>query len=72
MTTGPTIGNSYVLAPSSLDLELMCTVQTALIEPGSFRLIDELLQSEIKGKGAERGKIETLSFAAVGGEERID
>lgn len=50
----------------------MCTVRTALIEPGSFRLIDELLQSEIKGKGAERGKIETLSFAAVGGEERID
>jgi ribosome maturation protein SDO1 len=42
----------------------MSIPQTALIEPGSFRMIDDLLQTELKGKG----KIETLSFAAVVGE----
>lgn len=40
----------------------------ALIDPGSFKLIDTLIQSELKGKG----KVETLSFAAVEGDERIE
>lgn len=44
----------------------------ALIDPGSFKLIDELMQSELKGKGTERGKIETMSFSAVEGDERIE
>lgn len=34
--------------------------QVALIDPGSFRLIDELLQKEVKGAK----KIETMSFVA--------
>jgi len=34
-----------------------------LIDPGQFKIITELLQSEIKG----RGHVETLSFAAVTG-----
>lgn len=42
----------------------------ALIDPGSFKLIDELLQRELKGKGGAR--IETMSFAALEGEERIE
>ncbi|KAI5480895.1 hypothetical protein MNV49_006704 [Pseudohyphozyma bogoriensis] len=45
----------------------------ALIDPGSFRLLDELIQAELKGKGS--GKIQTLAFSAVGGEggdERIE
>lgn len=46
---------------------VLISIQTALIEPGSFRLIDEILQSELKGKG----KIETLSFAAVTGEAEL-
>ncbi|GAA5973454.1 hypothetical protein JCM11641_006469 [Rhodosporidiobolus odoratus] len=37
----------------------------ALIDPGSFRLLDELLQTEVKGQK----KIETMSFSAVAGEE---
>lgn len=64
---------SLALAPVAVSLTLRYFAsQTALIEPGSFRLIDEILQNELKGKGADRGKIETLSFAAVVGEERID
>jgi ribosome maturation protein SDO1 len=39
-----------------------------LIDPGQFKVINELLQSELKGKG----RLETLSFAAVEGEERIE
>lgn len=45
----------------------------ALIDPGSFKLIDEILQAEVKGQGS--GKIQTLSFSAVGGgegDERIE
>ncbi|KIM47980.1 hypothetical protein M413DRAFT_16041 [Hebeloma cylindrosporum] len=36
---------------------------TMLIDPGQFRLINELLQKECKG----RGRLETLSFAAAVG-----
>jgi len=36
-----------------------------LIDPGQFKVITELLQSELKGKG----HIETLSFAAVAGDD---
>jgi ribosome maturation protein SDO1 len=40
-----------------------------LIDPGSFRLLDELLQKEVKGSK----KIETMSFSALAEEdERID
>ncbi|GAA5856880.1 hypothetical protein JCM8547_008442 [Rhodosporidiobolus lusitaniae] len=41
-----------------------------LIDPGSFRLLDDLLQKEVKGQK----KIETMSFAAVegGDDERIE
>lgn len=45
-------------------------VQVALIDPGSFRIINELLQKEVKGK--DRARVETLSFAAMEGEERIE
>lgn len=34
-----------------------------LIDPGQFRLINELLQKECEG----RGRLETLSFAATVG-----
>ncbi|KDE04022.1 hypothetical protein MVLG_05523 [Microbotryum lychnidis-dioicae p1A1 Lamole] len=45
----------------------------ALIDPGSFKLIDELLHSEVKaGKGCASAKIEMISFSAVEGEERIE
>lgn len=37
--------------------------QTMLIDPGQFRLINELLQKECEG----RGRLETLSFAATVG-----
>ncbi|BGP18431.1 hypothetical protein JCM10213_001678 [Rhodosporidiobolus nylandii] len=41
----------------------------ALIDPGSFRLLDDLLQKEVKGAK----KIETMSFSAMqGDEERIE
>ncbi|GAA5863734.1 hypothetical protein JCM3774_001236 [Rhodotorula dairenensis] len=40
----------------------------ALIDPGSFRVIDELLQKEVKGPK----KIETMSFAAVEDDGRIE
>ncbi|GAA5908521.1 hypothetical protein JCM6882_001289 [Rhodosporidiobolus microsporus] len=39
-----------------------------LIDPGSFRLLDDLLQKEVKGQK----KIETMSFAALGDESRIE
>ncbi|BGP26541.1 hypothetical protein JCM10295v2_005494 [Rhodotorula toruloides] len=39
-----------------------------LIDPGSFRLIDDLLQKEVKGAK----KIETMSFSAVEDEARIE
>lgn len=35
--------------------------QVMLIEPGQFRVINEILQKECKG----RGRIETMSFAAT-------
>ncbi|BGP57039.1 hypothetical protein JCM8202_004523 [Rhodotorula sphaerocarpa] len=40
----------------------------ALIDPGSFRVIDDLLQKEVKGPK----KIETMSFAAVEDDGRIE
>ncbi|GAA5854432.1 hypothetical protein JCM3766R1_006345, partial [Sporobolomyces carnicolor] len=40
----------------------------ALIDPGSFRVIDEILQKEVKGPK----KIETMAFSAVGDDERIE
>jgi len=40
----------------------------ALIDPGQFKVINELIQAELKGKG----RLETLSFAAVEGDERIE
>ncbi|GAA5987198.1 hypothetical protein JCM5350_003278 [Sporobolomyces pararoseus] len=40
----------------------------ALIDPGSFRVIDEILQKEVKGPK----KIETMAFSAIGDDERIE
>ncbi|GAA6012287.1 hypothetical protein JCM10207_002788 [Rhodosporidiobolus poonsookiae] len=40
----------------------------ALIDPGSFRLLDDLLQKEVKGAK----KIETMAFSALEGDERIE
>lgn len=37
------------------------TEQVLLIDPGQFRVINELLRNECKGKG----KLETLTFAAT-------
>lgn len=51
------------LTPPSLPL-----AQVALIDPGSFRVIDDLLQKEVKGPK----KIETMSFAAVEDDGRIE
>lgn len=46
-------------------------LQIGLIDPGQFKVINELLQAELKGK--DKGRLETLSFAAVEGqEERIE
>ncbi|GEM10495.1 ribosome maturation protein SDO1 [Rhodotorula toruloides] len=42
--------------------------KVGLIDPGSFRLIDDLLQKEVKGAK----KIETMSFSAVEDEARIE
>jgi ribosome maturation protein SDO1 len=39
-----------------------------LIDPGSFRVLTDLLQKETKGKG----RMETLNFAAVQGEGVLD
>jgi ribosome maturation protein SDO1 len=39
-------------------------LQILLIDPGQFKVLNELLQKEVKG----RGRIETLTFAAVAGE----
>lgn len=50
--------NAAVFAPT----------QVALIDPGSFRVIDDLLQKEVKGPK----KIETMSFAAVEDDGRIE
>ena len=36
-------------------------LQVMLIDPGQFRIINEILQKECKG----RGRIETVSFAAT-------
>jgi ribosome maturation protein SDO1 len=36
-------------------------LKTLLIDPGQFRVINEILQKEVKGKG----RIETLTFAAT-------
>lgn len=35
----------------------------ALIDPGQFRVLNEVLQAELKGK--DRGRLETLSFTAI-------
>ncbi|KAK4057002.1 hypothetical protein OIO90_001902 [Microbotryomycetes sp. JL221] len=44
-----------------------------LIDPGSFKLIDELLQTEVKpGKNTAPARIETLSFSVVEGDEKIE
>lgn len=56
-----------------LRLRIDCTLnrvplQVALIDPGSFRVIDDLLQKEVKGPK----KIETMSFAAVEDDGRIE
>lgn len=58
---------------SDLDLEAEPIVsllrsQVALIDPGSFRIIDEILQKEVKGPK----KIETMAFSAIGDDERIE
>ena len=42
-------------------LEVYPLLQTMLIEPSQFRVINEILQKECKG----RGRIETLTFAAT-------
>lgn len=49
-------------------LRTLSNSQVALIDPGSFRLIDDLLQKEVKGAK----KIETMSFSAVEDEARIE
>ena len=38
------------------------SLQVMLIDPGQFRIINDLLQKECKGKG----RIETMTFAATG------
>ena len=38
-------------------------MKVMLIDPGQFRIINELLQKECKG----RGRLETLTFAATAG-----
>jgi len=40
---------------------LISSSQVMLIDPGQFKVINELLQKECKGKG----KLETLTFAAT-------
>lgn len=47
--------------------------QVALIAPGSFKQIDDLLQREVRaGKGSTPAKIEILSSTVVEGDERIE
>jgi len=46
--------------PDTSMVEIMAA-QTMLIDPGQFRVINELLQKECKG----RGRLETLAFAAT-------
>jgi ribosome maturation protein SDO1 len=44
-------------------------LQIAVIDPGSLRLINELLETETKG----RGRVETLSFSSVAdGDEALE
>jgi ribosome maturation protein SDO1 len=50
------------------DAAVSVPAQVALIDPGSFRVIDDLLQKEVKGPK----KIETMSFAAVEDDGRIE
>jgi ribosome maturation protein SDO1 len=40
---------------------VLTTLQVLLIDPGQFRVINDLLQKECKGKG----RIETMTFAAT-------
>lgn len=54
-------------------LTFCALVQVGLIDPGSFKLIDELLQKEVKvGKGSAPAKVETMSFSVVEGESHIE
>lgn len=53
--------------------EVLSFRQVGLIDPGSFKLLDELLHKEVKaGKGSAPAKIETMSFSVVEGDERIE
>ena len=45
------------------DLSLL-PIQVAVIDPGSLRLLNDLLESETKG----RGKVEVLNFTSIGDE----
>lgn len=39
-----------------------------LIDPGAFKLLNELMEAETRGKG----KVESMGYAAVTREERLE
>lgn len=43
-------------------------VQIMLIDPGQFRVLNELLEAETKG----RGRMESMGYAAVTTEEKLE
>lgn len=50
---------------TNTDCESSVASQVALIDPGSFRIIDEILQKEVKGPK----KMETMAYSAVVGDD---
>jgi hypothetical protein len=48
---------------------IFSALQVGLIDPGSFKLLDEMLQKEVKNGKA---KVETMSFSVVEGESVIE
>lgn len=55
-------GGAFIRAYYLFGRDLTYSSQTMLIDPGQFRVLNELLQKECKG----RGRIETMTFAATG------
>lgn len=51
-----------------LQLVLTFLAKIAIIEPGAFKTLGELLSKECKGKG----RLETLSSSTHEGEERLE
>lgn len=49
-------------------LILLIGKKIGLIDPGQFRVLNDLLQTELKG----RARLETLNLSASRGEERIE